>query len=102
VFSGVSHPDVDGGHHAELSYLTAAPHPAAGGFKNSISLDQYAAERIGVKTRFPYLSHTVGTESNSLSWTASGVRIPPESKSSEVVKRLFVQGNTAKIESQIY
>ena len=23
-----------------ISYLTAAPHPAAGGFKNSVSLDQ--------------------------------------------------------------
>jgi hypothetical protein len=79
LFSGVSHPDVDGGHHAEISYLTAAPHPGAGGFKNTVSLDQYAAERVGVKTRFPYLSLCVGTESNSASWTASGVRIPAES-----------------------
>src|SRR5689334_5864948 len=28
IFSGVSHPDVDGGHYAEASFLTAAPHPA--------------------------------------------------------------------------
>ena len=101
VFSGVSHPDVDGGHHAETSYLTAAPHPAAGGFKNTISLDQYAAERIGVRTRFPYLSLCVGTENNTLSWTASGVRIPAASKPSEVFKRMFVQGTEAEVQQQI-
>src|SRR5581483_9624590 len=27
VISGTSHPNVDGGHHAERSFLTAAPHP---------------------------------------------------------------------------
>jgi len=101
VFSGVSHPDVDGGHHAEISYLTAAPHPGAGGFKNSVSLDQYAAERVGVRTRFPYLSLCVGSESNSSSWTSSGVRIPAESKPSELFKQLFVQGSKTEVEQQI-
>ena len=101
VFSGVSHPDVDGGHHAEISYLTAAPHPAAGGFKNSISLDQYAAERIGVRTRFPFITLNVGAENATLSWTASGVRIPAERKPSEVFKRLFVQGSPAEVEAQV-
>ena len=28
VFSGVSHPNVDGGHPSDVSFLTAAPHPA--------------------------------------------------------------------------
>src|SRR5690349_5349495 len=31
VFSGVSHPDVDGGHPADICFLTAAPHPGSGG-----------------------------------------------------------------------
>jgi hypothetical protein len=44
VFSGVSHPDVDGSHSSEVCFLTAAPHPANGGFKNSISLDQAMAD----------------------------------------------------------
>lgn len=101
VFSGVSHPDVDGGHHAEISYLTAAPHPSATGFKNSISLDQYAAERVGIRTRFPYLSLCVGAENNSLSWTAAGVRIPSESKPSELFKKLFVQGSPQEVEAQV-
>src|SRR5947209_3972979 len=29
VISGTSHPSVDGGHHAERSFLTAAPHPGS-------------------------------------------------------------------------
>ncbi len=101
VVSGVSHPDVDGGHHAEVSFLTAAPHPSSGGFRNSISLDQYAAERVGVRTRFPYLSLTVGVEQNGLSYTAAGVRIPPDDKPSEVFKRLFVRGSRDEVAAQV-
>jgi len=43
VISGTSHPSVDGGHSAEKSFLTAAPHPGSRSFKNSISLDQLVA-----------------------------------------------------------
>ena len=50
VFSGVSHPNVDGGHPSDISFLTAAPHPASSSFRNTISLDQYIAERIGSLT----------------------------------------------------
>src|SRR3989442_11291507 len=35
VFSGVSHPDVDGGHPADNCFLTAAPHPGSGGFRHT-------------------------------------------------------------------
>src|SRR5438046_8745067 len=31
VFSGVWHPDVDGGHPADNCFLTAAPHPGSAG-----------------------------------------------------------------------
>src|SRR6186713_1768196 len=55
VFSNVSHPGVDGGHSNEVSFLTGAPHPAGAGFRNSISLDQLAAEQIGNQTRFSSL-----------------------------------------------
>src|SRR5262249_15357088 len=56
VLSGVSHPFVDGGHPSDISFLTAAPHPASSSFRNSISLDQLMAQRIGVFTRFPSLT----------------------------------------------
>src|SRR5256885_12118848 len=56
VFSGVSHPDVDGGHPADNCFLTAAPHPGGSGFRNTISLDQYIGERNGDWTPFPSLT----------------------------------------------
>ena len=36
VLSGVSHPNVDGGHPSDVSFLTAAPHPASGSFRKTI------------------------------------------------------------------
>ncbi len=96
VFSGVSHPEVGGGHSAEDSFLTAAPHPGTASFRNSISLDQYAAERMGLETRFPSLALCVSQKGNpSLSWTSSGVMLPAERKPSEVFKSLFVSGDAA-------
>ncbi|HVJ46695.1 MAG TPA: DUF1552 domain-containing protein, partial [Luteolibacter sp.] len=53
VMSGLMHPDVDGGHSAEASFLTGAPHPSAPSFRNSISVDQFAAEQMGHLTRYP-------------------------------------------------
>lgn len=103
VFSGVSHPDVDGGHPADICFLTAAPHPGSGGFRNTISLDQYIAERIGHLTRFPSLTLGVNVQqgTRSLSWTGSGVLIPCEEKASDVFKRLFLQGTPAEVDAQI-
>jgi hypothetical protein len=102
VMSGVSHPDVDGGHPADICFLTSAPHPGRGGFRNTISLDQYAAEHIGHLTRFPTLSLGVNVQQGSrgLSWTAAGVLIPSEEKPSDVFKRLFMNGTREEIEAQ--
>ncbi len=101
VFSGVSHPGVDGGHDAERCFLTGAPHPSAGGFRNSISLDQFAAERIGTKTRFPSLSVRVGPHSLGLSFSRNGVMIPPETSPSAIYRRMFVQGNPQQIATRL-
>ena len=103
VFSGVSHPDVDAGHPADVCFLTAAPHPGSGGFRNTISLDQYIAERIGHETRFPSLTLGVNVQQGqrSLSWTASGALIPCEEKPSDVFRRMFVQGSPAEVAAQL-
>ncbi len=101
VFSGVSHPNVDGGHPADVCFLTAAPHPGSSSFRNTISLDQYIAEQIGVLTRFPSITLGVNTRSRSLSWTGTGVAIPPEDKAAEVFKQLFLQGTAAQVAEQI-
>src|SRR5437016_803229 len=103
VFSGVWHPDVDGGHPADNCFLTAAPHPGSAGFRNTISLDQYISERIGHVTRFPALTLGVNVlqGQRSLSWTASGVLIPCEEKSADVFARMFLQGSRAETDAQI-
>ena len=103
VFSGVSHPDVDGGHPADNCFLTAAPHPGSGGFRNTISLDQFIAERIGHLTRFPSLTLGVNVQQGqrSLSWTGSGVLIPCEEKASDVFRKMFIQGSQAEVEAQM-
>jgi hypothetical protein len=102
VISGVSHPNVDGGHPADISFLTAAPHPASSSFRNTISLDQHIAERVGNLTRFPSLTLAVNGAARSLSWTGSGVAIPPEERVAEVFNQLFLQGTPEQVEAQIH
>ena len=102
VFSGTSHPDVTCGHSAEASFLTAAPHPGSASFRNSISLDQFAAERIGHLTRVSALPLVVAKSGNqSLSFTASGVMLPAERSPAQVFTALFVGGDAAAMERQI-
>src|SRR5688572_24042705 len=100
VFSGVSHPDVDGGHPADNCFLTAAPHPGRGSFRNTISLDQYIGERIGHLTRFPTLTLGVNVQQGqrSLSWTSSGVLIPCEKKAANVVLQMIIRGTVEELQ----
>jgi hypothetical protein len=91
VISGTSHPNVDGGHHAERTFLTAAPHPGSPSFKNSVSVDQVAAESIGLETRFA--SFVLTTGNLGLSWSRSGVEIPAISRPSVVFARMFLEGD---------
>lgn len=100
VFSGVSHPNVDGGHPSDVSFLSAAPHPASSSFRNTISLDQHIAERLGDQTRFPSLSLAVNGN-RSLSITGTGVAIPPEQSASQTFRQLFLQGTPAEVEARI-
>src|SRR6185436_3908364 len=80
-----------------------APHPGSGGFRNTISLDQYIAELIGHLTRFPSLTVGVNVQQGqrSLSWTGSGVLIPCEEKAADVFARMFIQGTKAEVETQV-
>ncbi|MCM8538304.1 MAG: DUF1552 domain-containing protein [Lentisphaeraceae bacterium] len=102
MLSGVSLPDVTGGHHADVVFLTGAAHPSRPGFKNSVSLDQVAAEHVGIKTRFQSLPILIGRENKrSLSFTRSGVMIPPEKKASNLFKKLFIQGDKKQVQAQM-
>jgi hypothetical protein len=97
--SGSSHPGVGGGHRSAKSFLTGAKHPTSAGFVNSISLDQFAAERLGTETRFGSLA--LSTSNSGISWSRSGVEIPAEQRPSRVFKRLFLQGKANEKAEQI-
>lgn len=101
VFNGMSHPDQSGadGHSNERTWLTSARHPGLGGFRNTISVDQLAAEKIGFETRHPFL--TLGTNNNSQSYTRSGVMIPAEAKPSKVFEKLFLDGTPDQVKTQM-
>jgi len=101
VISGLSHPEVDGGHPAELCFLTSAPHPRADNFKNTISLDQYSVEKLVPDTRFSSLV-LASSSSRGLSFTRSGVPIPAEERPSRVFKNMFVDGSKNEIAAQVH
>jgi hypothetical protein len=100
IISGCSHPDVDGGHHAAKSFLTAAPKPTGANFKNTISLDQLAAEQIGLQTRFPSLTLSL-TPGRGLSYSRSGAELPSESRPSQLFARLFLEGKPEEKRRQV-
>jgi len=101
VFSGVSHPGVTGGHAAEKCFLTGTPHPERGGFRNWVSLDQFAAEQVGNRTRYPSLVLHVGGEGQTLSFTRSGAPIPPERSPKKLFQKLFVQGKPDEVAANV-
>src|SRR5688500_6541013 len=99
VISGLSHPDVGPSHDSNQSFLTSAPHPERrAGFKNSISLDQFAAEHIYGQTRFATLP--LSCEGSGLSWTKSGAPVPTESWPSAVFAKLFLEGRPDEVQAQ--
>lgn len=100
VFSGLSHPGVDGGHRADKAFLTAAPHPGRASFRNSISLDQVMANEVGHLTRFRSLSLSVN-EVRSLSYTQAGVEIPSIKSAADLYKKMFLQGDQKAMETQL-
>ena len=101
VFSGVSLPEVDGAHATTSSYLTGAPHPGGSAFKNTISLDQYVAERVGTNTRLSSLPINIFS-TDSISVSQSGVKIPAWNSASDIYKLMFIQGSQKEINRQLH
>ncbi len=103
VFSGLSHPGVVGGHSTENCFLTAARNPTKSGFRNQISLDQFAAEKLGPVTRFPTLNLGVNIDkaNRSLAWTRDGVLLPAEDSASALFRKMFVQGDAVAVQKQL-
>tara|TARA_B100001123_G_scaffold256446_1_gene285967 strand:- start:1128 stop:2267 length:1140 start_codon:yes stop_codon:yes gene_type:complete len=101
LFSGLSHEDQTGRqpHDSEMTWLTSARKPGMGGFRNTISVDQLAAARLGYVTRYPSLS--LGTaKAQSQSYTSGGVMIPAQTSPSRLFAQLFLQGKAAEVQTQ--
>lgn len=106
VFSGLSHPESEGGHRSEKTFATGARVTDAASYslKNTISLDQAAVEALNPDTRFKSLALSTGVGAagaTSLSWTPNGVNIPGEDRPSLLFQRLFVNGTPAEIATQV-
>lgn len=92
VYRGLDH-GLRGGHFAVHSFLSGLLHHESKNRANgNVTIDQYIADVIGRQTRFPSL--TVGSEGGihggcQLSWTKSGVRVPPITGPAELFDRLF-------------
>ena len=65
-------------------------HPNSAGFRNTISLDQFAAAELGSETRFASIS--LSSSGPGLSWSRAGVEVPAETRPSRVFTRLFLAG----------
>jgi len=87
VISGTSHPEVDGGHAASMSWLTGAAHPGAANFRNSISIDQLAAQQIGLQTRFA--SRQMGS---GIAISPNGVKLPGSPYPVHHFNEMFLEG----------
>ncbi|MBM40858.1 MAG: hypothetical protein CL483_02895 [Acidobacteria bacterium] len=101
LFSGLSHEEQSGRqpHNSEITWLTAARRPGLDGFRNSISIDQVAANQFGYSTRFP--SIVLGTATaQSQSFTTSGAMVPAEASAAELFRKLFLQGTPEELERE--
>ncbi len=100
VFSGFAHPgNESAGHGSESTFLSAATNPQLPGFRNSVSLDQYAADKLGATTRFPSL--ILGTGNSTISINRAGVALPAEIKPSRIFAKLFLEGTPDEIQREM-
>lgn len=101
VISGLSHAGMSPGfaHQASASFLTGAPGAGRPGFRNAISIDQFAAEHIGGRTRFPSLA--LSAEGAGLSWTRTAALVPAATSPSRVFARLFLDGRPEEVRAQV-
>jgi len=100
IISGLNHPEVRDGHSSDKSFFTGAPHPSSPSFRNTVSLDQFAAERIGRDTRYASLNFST-SGAHSCSYTRSGVAIPPETSAARAFARLFIDGTPAEVAEEV-
>ncbi|GAA5507828.1 DUF1552 domain-containing protein [Novipirellula caenicola] len=93
VYRGLDH-GLRGGHFAVHTFLSGVLHHESKHRPDgNVTIDQFLADEIGDQTRFASL--TVGSEGGihggcQMSWTKSGVRVPPITGPAELFEKLFV------------
>ncbi len=104
VYRGLDH-GLRGGHFAVHTFLSGVLHHESKQRPDgNVTIDQFIADEIGTQTRFPSL--TVGSEGGihggcQLSWTKSGVRVPPITGPAALFEKLFVTESKARRSHQI-
>lgn len=92
VFSGLDHGvNAQGGHGGVHAYLSGVLSKNSAGMPEAnVSIDQKAAQLVGSQTRYPSLQLASGNDpNNQISWSASGVAIPPVTNVEAIYKLLF-------------
>ncbi|QDT59289.1 hypothetical protein SV7mr_17960 [Stieleria bergensis] len=96
VFSGLDHGvNAQGGHGGVHAYLSGVLSKNSVGMPEAnISLDQKAAQIVGVETRYPSLQLASGNDPNNLiSWSSSGVALPPVTNPQTIFDLLFASAD---------
>lgn len=88
VISGLS--GIAGGHQAINGFLTGISGAGQPGIQNGISIDQFAAQQIGNRTRFSSL--VLSAQGLGLSWTRTGARVPAYASPSRLFAEMFLEG----------
>ena len=104
IYRGLDH-GLRGGHFAVHTFLSGLlHHESKNRADGNVTIDQFIADEVGTQTRFPSL--TVGSEGGihggcQLSWTKSGVRVPPITGPAELFERLFVTESKERRAQQV-
>jgi hypothetical protein len=101
VISGLNHPEVRDGHASDKSFLSGAPHPGSPAFRNTISMDQLAATELGEKTRYPSLVLSTTGRASWVSYTNTGVAVPPDTSPARAFAKLFINGSPAEVAQEV-
>ena len=103
LFSGVSHPRYS--HHtSEPGLFTGVEwdriKEPAKWMRNSISLDQFAAAKMGGDTRYRNL--VMGLQTRDFSWNEKGVPVPPERSALAIFRQLFTDGSPDEVANEMH
>jgi Protein of unknown function (DUF1552) len=104
LFSGVSHLRYSA-HMSETGLFTGVDwdriKEPGKGIRNSVSLDQFAAERIGADTRYRNLVIGLPT-ARDFSWTEKGVPVPVQRSHVAVFQQLFTSGDPHEVANEMH